>query len=37
VLDGRKGGDEVITGHFTSVRDLTEGDAVKPEEPKDRT
>ena len=37
VLTGLKPGDEVITGPFNSVRDLKEGDAVKPEEPKDRT
>jgi HlyD family secretion protein len=37
VLSGLKAGDEVITGPFNSVRDLKEGDAVKPEEPKDRT
>jgi HlyD family secretion protein len=37
VLTGLKAGDEVITGPFNSVRDLKEGDAVKPEEPKDRT
>ena len=37
VLNGLKAGDEVITGPFNSVRDLKEGDAVKPEEPKDRT
>jgi HlyD family secretion protein len=37
VLNGIKAGDEVITGPFNSVRDLKEGDAVKPEEPKDRT
>ena len=37
VLNGLKAGDEVITGPFNSVRDLKEGDTVKPEEPKDRT
>lgn len=37
VLSGLKPGDEVITGPFNSVRDLKEGDPVKPEEPKDRT
>jgi HlyD family secretion protein len=37
VLNGLKAGDEVITGPFNSVRDLKEGDVVKPEEPKDRT
>ena len=37
VLNGLKAGDEVITGPFNSVRDLKEGDIVKPEEPKDRT
>jgi HlyD family secretion protein len=37
VLSGLKAGDEVITGPFNSVRDLKEGDIVKPEEPKDRT
>jgi HlyD family secretion protein len=37
VLNGLKPGDEVITGPFNSVRDLKEGDQVKPEEPKDRT
>jgi len=37
VKEGLKAGDEVITGPFNSVRDLKEGDAVKPEEPKDRT
>jgi HlyD family secretion protein len=37
VLSGLKAGDEVITGPFNSVRDLKEGDAVKPEDPKDRT
>jgi HlyD family secretion protein len=37
VLNGLKPGDEVITGPFNSVRDLKDGDAVKPEEPKDRT
>jgi HlyD family secretion protein len=37
VLSGLKPGDEVITGPFNSVRDLKEGDAVRPEEPKDRT
>ena len=35
--DGLKAGDEVITGPFNSVRDLKDGDLVKPEEPKDRT
>jgi HlyD family secretion protein len=37
VLNGLKAGDQVITGPFNSVRDLKEGDVVKPEEPKDRT
>jgi HlyD family secretion protein len=37
VLSGLKAGDEVITGPFNSVRDLKDGDLVKPEEPKDRT
>ncbi len=37
VLTGLKAGDEVITGPFNSVRDLKDGDVVKPEEPKDRT
>jgi HlyD family secretion protein len=37
VLNGVAVGDEVITGPFNSVRDLKEGDAVKVEEPKDRT
>ena len=37
VLSGLKDGDEVITGPFNSVRDLKDGDTVKPEEPKDRT
>jgi HlyD family secretion protein len=37
VLSGLNPGAEVITGPFNSVRDLKEGDAVKPEEPKDRT
>ena len=37
VLNGLKAGDEVITGPFNSVRDLKDGDAVKPEESKDRT
>jgi HlyD family secretion protein len=37
VLNGLKAGDEVITGPFNSVRDLKDGDVVKPEEPKDRT
>ena len=37
VLDGLAPADEVITGPFNSVRDLKEGDAVKPEAPKDRT
>jgi HlyD family secretion protein len=37
VLNGLKPGDEVITGPFNSVRDLKEGDAVRPEDPKDRT
>jgi HlyD family secretion protein len=37
VLTGLKAGDEVITGPFNSVRDLKDGDLVKPEEPKDRT
>ncbi|MEO5821303.1 MAG: efflux RND transporter periplasmic adaptor subunit [Vicinamibacteraceae bacterium] len=37
VLSGLKAGDEVITGPFNSVRDLKDGDVVKPEEPKDRT
>jgi HlyD family secretion protein len=37
VLSGITVGDEVITGPFNSVRDLKEGDAVKVEEPKDRT
>jgi HlyD family secretion protein len=36
VLTGLKPGDEVITGPFNSVRDLKEGDAVKPEKPKDQ-
>jgi multidrug efflux pump subunit AcrA (membrane-fusion protein) len=29
VLDGLKPGDEVITGPFTSVRNLADGDAVR--------
>ena len=29
VLSGLKDGDEVITGPFTSVRSLKDGDAVK--------
>jgi HlyD family secretion protein len=29
VLDGLKEGDEVITGPFSSVRSLKEGDALK--------
>ena len=33
VLDGLKEGDKVITGPFNSVRDLKDGDLVKPEEP----
>jgi HlyD family secretion protein len=37
VLSGLKAADEVITGPFNSVRDLKDGDVVKPEEPKDRT
>jgi HlyD family secretion protein len=37
VLSGLEPGAEVITGPFNSVRDLKDGDAVKPEEPKDRT
>jgi HlyD family secretion protein len=37
VLSGLKAADEVITGPFNSVRDLKDGDIVKPEEPKDRT
>jgi HlyD family secretion protein len=37
VLSGLKAADEVITGPFNSVRDLKDGDLVKPEEPKDRT
>jgi HlyD family secretion protein len=37
VLDGLKPDDQVITGPFNSVRDLKDGDPVKPEEPKDRT
>jgi HlyD family secretion protein len=37
VLDGLKPDDVVITGPFNSVRDLKDGDAVKPEESKDRT
>jgi HlyD family secretion protein len=37
VLSGLQPGDEVITGPFNSVRDLKEGDAVKPEEPEKRT
>jgi HlyD family secretion protein len=37
VLSGLKAADEVITGPFNSVRDLKDGDMVKPEEPKDRT
>ena len=37
VLSGLKAGDEVITGPFNSVRDLKEGDAVKPEDPNKRT
>jgi HlyD family secretion protein len=37
VLNGISVGDEVITGPFNSVRDLKDGDAVKVEEPKDRT
>jgi HlyD family secretion protein len=32
VLSGLKPGDEVITGPFTSVRTLKDGDQVKPEE-----
>lgn len=36
VLTGLKPGDEVITGPFNSVRDLKEGDQVKPEQPKDQ-
>jgi HlyD family secretion protein len=36
VLTGLKPGDEVITGPFNSVRDLKEGDPVKPEQPKDQ-
>jgi len=37
VLSGLNPGDSVITGPFNSVRDLKDGDLVKPEEPKDRT
>jgi len=37
VLSGLNPGDAVITGPFNSVRDLKDGDLVKPEEPKDRT
>jgi HlyD family secretion protein len=37
VLSGLKPNDMVITGPFNSVRDLKDGDVVKPEEPKDRT
>jgi HlyD family secretion protein len=33
VLGGLKEGDKVITGPFNSVRDLKDGDAVKPETP----
>jgi HlyD family secretion protein len=36
VLTGLKPGDEVITGPFNSVRDLKEGDQVKPEQQKDQ-
>ena len=36
VLSGLKAGDLVITGPFNSVRDLKDGDAVKPEEDKDK-
>jgi HlyD family secretion protein len=37
VLGGLKPDDVVITGPFNSVRDLKDGDDVKPEEAKDRT
>ena len=33
VLSGLKEGDQVITGPFSSVRDLTDGSAVKIEAP----
>jgi HlyD family secretion protein len=37
VLGGLKPDDVVITGPFNSVRDLKDGDDVKPEDAKDRT
>jgi HlyD family secretion protein len=36
VLSGLKAGDQVITGPFTSVRNLQDGDAVKVEAPQSR-
>ena len=36
VLSGLKDGDQVITGPFTSVRNLKDGDPVKLEEKKDK-
>ncbi len=36
VLEGLKPGDEVITGPFSSVRNLTEGDQVRAENPQTR-
>jgi HlyD family secretion protein len=36
VLSGLNPGDQVITGPFAAVRELAEGDKVKPEEKKDR-
>jgi HlyD family secretion protein len=36
VLSGLNAGDQVVTGPFAVVRELAEGDKVKPEEKKDR-
>ena len=36
VLSGLKAGDQVITGPFSSVRNLQDGDAVKMEAPQSR-
>ena len=36
VLSGLKAGQQVITGPFNNVRNLKDGDPVKPEEKKDK-